>query len=91
MSPRRLWALWAVLIAATGLSAALGESADGHPGAWAVVAVLGLAGLKGALILLDFMELRHAPALWRRGLLGWLAVVLAVLLVATLATTVGRG
>jgi hypothetical protein len=85
MSVRRLWALWAVLIAATGLSGALGESAGGRPGTWAVVAVLGLAGLKGALILLDFMELRHAPALWRRLLLGWLAGVLALLLVLTLA------
>ena len=84
MSVRRLWALWAVLIAATLLSGALGESAAGHPGAWAVGAVLGLAGLKGALIVLDFMELRHAPPLWRRLLLGWLGGVLAVLLLVAL-------
>ncbi len=85
MSVRRLWALWAVLIAATGLSVVLGESARGHLGAWAVVAVLGLAGLKGALIVLDFMELRDAPVLWRRLLLGWLGGVLALLLALTLA------
>ena len=85
MSVRRLWALWAVLIAATLLSGALGESAAGHPGAWAVGAVLGLAGLKGALIVLDFMELRDAPVLWRRLLLGWLGGVLVVLLALTLA------
>ena len=45
--------------------------------------VLGLSALKGALIVLDYMELRHAPALWRRLLLGWLAVVVVLLLAAS--------
>ena len=37
-----------------------------------------LAAFKGALIALDYMELRHAPRLWRLLVLGWLALVAVV-------------
>lgn len=73
------------LVAATALTWWVGE----HPAAQglhaaAVVLVLGLAVLKGALIVLDYMELRHAPPLWRRLLLGWLGTAAALILAATL-------
>ena len=45
---------------------------------------MALSAGKGCLIVLDYMELRHAPALWRRLLLGWLAAVVLLVLAATL-------
>lgn len=41
-----------------------------------------LAFVKGVLVCLDFLELRHAPALWRWLVVGWLALVLALILLA---------
>ena len=41
---------------------------------------LAMSLAKGLAIALDFMELREAPALWRRFVVGWLLfVVLAVM------------
>ena len=48
---------------------------SGATGRALIVGVLALAGVKGTLVALDFMELRHAPALWRRIVLGWLLLV----------------
>ncbi|MEZ5643733.1 MAG: cytochrome C oxidase subunit IV family protein [Burkholderiaceae bacterium] len=73
-------AIFAMLAVATGVSWWLGESAvagSQHLGSAATLAVLALSAAKGALIALDYMELRHAPALWRRAVMGWLVVVLA--------------
>lgn len=70
--------LWLLLVAATGLTWRLGDS-GGH-GLAVVALVFGLAVLKGALVILDFMELRHAPALWRYVVLGWLLTVAAAIL-----------
>ncbi|WP_298213168.1 cytochrome C oxidase subunit IV family protein [Acidovorax sp.] len=77
--------IWLALLAATAITWWVGE----HPGPTgigrgAALAVLGLALAKGVLIVLDYMELRHAPALWRRLLLGWLGLTLLIVLVATL-------
>jgi Prokaryotic Cytochrome C oxidase subunit IV len=72
----------ALLALATLVSWWLGEGAavSGlHLGTVATLAVLALSALKGALIALDYMELRSAPALWRRAVLGWLVVVLGVI------------
>ena len=80
----RLDAIWVVLLAATTLTWWLGEHPDAAMGAALASVVLALAGLKGCLIILDYMELRHAPALWRRLLLGWLAFTLALVLTAAL-------
>ena len=74
---RRLHLLWAMLVLATLASAWLGEREAGTLAGPAAALVLALAALKGGFIVLDFMELRHAPALWRGLLLGWLALVLA--------------
>ncbi len=73
-----------VLALATGATWWLGESRHGGLAPWAVGAVLALAGFKGFLIAWDYMALRHAPALWRRLVLGWLAVVVGLIAVASL-------
>ena len=72
---------------ATALSWWLGESAlTGHPlTQGAVLAVLALAGFKGALIALDYMELHTAPALWRRTVLIWLLLVMGVIAALSVA------
>lgn len=71
------------LLAATGVTWCVGESgtlAGGAPGP--VLLIFGLALAKGAAIALDFMELRAAPPLWRRLVLGWLAGVLVLIVAA---------
>ena len=40
--------------------------------------MLALALAKGRGVALDFMELREAPPLWRRLVLGWLVVVIGL-------------
>lgn len=75
--------IFALLALATLASWWLGEGAAGsgrHLGTAATLAVLALSAVKGALIALDFMELRQAPALWRRVVMGWLLVVLGLLM-----------
>lgn len=73
--------IFALLALATLASGWLGEGAAGsgrHLGTAATLAVLALSAVKGALIALDYMELRQAPALWRRAVMGWLLVVLGL-------------
>jgi glycerol uptake facilitator-like aquaporin len=77
--------VWTVLVVATGLTYAAGEF--GSPGRALIATVLLLACGKGALVILDFMELRHAPPLWRRVVLGWLFAVVAGILLAYLKGT----
>jgi hypothetical protein len=74
--------IFVLLALATLASWWLGEGAatsGQHLGAAATLAVLALSAVKGALIALDYMELRHAPALWRRAVMGWLVVVLGLI------------
>ena len=74
--------IFALLALATLASWWLGEGAavsGQHLGTVATLAVLALSAVKGALIALDYMELRQAPALWRRAVMGWLLVVLGVI------------
>ncbi|MBF5006938.1 cytochrome C oxidase subunit IV family protein [Diaphorobacter caeni] len=78
---RRIHVVWALLVIATLASWWLAEDPDApHLGLLATGVVLALSGIKGVMIALDFMELSHAPRLWRRLLLGWLAAVLLVVL-----------
>ena len=80
-------AVFALLAIATLASWWLGEGAaisGQHMGSAATLAVLALAAFKGALIALDYMELHTAPALWRRVVLDWLAVVIGLVLLASL-------
>ena len=74
--------IFALLALATLASWWLGEGAavsGRHLGTAATLAVLTLSAAKGALIALDYMELREAPALWRRAVMGWLLVVLGLI------------
>ena len=68
--------IWIILLTATGVTFWLGESGlSGTAGMTPVLVMFALAFVKALLVMLDFMELRHAPALWRRLLVGWLVLV----------------
>jgi cytochrome c oxidase subunit 4 len=41
-----------------------------------------MAFVKAMLVIYDFMELRHAPRLWRLLLIGWLVFVTALIVLA---------
>ena len=71
---------WLVLLVATGITWQLGEA--GAAGTLAIVAMLAIAFVKGRLVILDFMELRDAPRLWRVLLEGWLILVSSLILLA---------
>ncbi len=71
---------WLILIIATGITWYLGEV--GAAGTLAIVAMLVIAFVKGRLVILDFMELRGAPLLWRALLEGWLILVSSLILLA---------
>ena len=60
------------LILLIGLAVATLVAARILPVAWLVnIVVLGLAILKGRCILLDFLGLRRAPAIWRGLVIAW--------------------
>ena len=71
---------WLVLLVATGITWYLGEV--GAAGTGAIVAMLLIAFVKGRLVILDFMELRGAPKLWRILLEGWMILVGSLILIA---------
>ncbi|PKO94589.1 MAG: hypothetical protein CVU16_01805 [Betaproteobacteria bacterium HGW-Betaproteobacteria-10] len=71
---------WAMLIIATLITWYLGEV--GAAGTAAIVAMLLIAFIKGRLVILDFMELRNAPLMWRLLLEGWLIFVSSMILLA---------
>ena len=86
MTALRINTIALLLVVATALSWWLGEDAvlsGHHLGSTAVLVVLALSVIKGALIALEFMELRTAPALWRRLVMGWMVIVLGVIAVVT--------
>ncbi|MES2878718.1 MAG: cytochrome C oxidase subunit IV family protein [Pseudomonadota bacterium] len=75
--------IWAFLLAATAVTYWLGESGlAGHAGMAPILAMFALAFIKGFLVILDFMDLRHAPPLWRRLLVGWLVFVVSMIVLA---------
>ncbi len=71
---------WLVLMAATVITWYLGEV--GAAGTASIVAMLVIAFVKGRLVILDFMELREAPRMWRILLEGWLILVSGLILLA---------
>ena len=71
--------IWLALMAATAITVLLGETGQVQGRAWPVLVMFGLSFVEGAWIALDFMELRHAPRVWRWFVLGWLAVVLGLI------------
>ncbi|MCE1251467.1 MAG: cytochrome C oxidase subunit IV family protein [Comamonadaceae bacterium] len=81
MTARRINTIWVLLLLATALTWWLGESGNAVRAEFVSAAiVLGLAAFKGYLIAMDYMELRHAPRLWRGLVLGWLLVVALALI-----------
>lgn len=71
--------LWLATLVATGVSWWVGESPLGINDGWPVAIVFAMSLAKGLAIALDYMELRGAPALWRRFVVGWLLfVILAI-------------
>jgi hypothetical protein len=75
--------VWMILLAITATKYWIGEAGlSGHGSMAPVLAMFGLAFAKGLLVCLDFLELRHASALWRWLVVGWLVLVLALVLLA---------
>ncbi len=69
-------AVWLLLLAGTAYTWWLGDS--GHAGTGTVVAILAIAGVKGALVIREFMALCGVKLLWQAAVFGWLILVLAV-------------
>lgn len=82
---RRLDGVWVATMLATGIAWWVGESGLGAAAPWAVAAVFALSLAKGAAIALEFMELRGAPAVWRRFVLGWLVLVIVLIVAVRIA------
>jgi hypothetical protein len=83
MRPISVNLIWGLLLLATAVTYWLGESgqmAAGNLGP--VLLILALALFKGLWVMDHFMELRHAPPLWRRIVLGWLLTVTALCVLA---------
>ena len=86
----RLDALWLALLAGTATTWWLGEA--GRLSALGTgVLIFGLAIVKGRWVLLDFMALRQAPALWRRLMLGWLLGVVGLIVLIRLLVGAAPG
>ena len=75
--------IWLFLLLATGITYWLGESGQlAGAGMLPVLVIFVLAFVKGLWIIYDFMDLRHAPALWTRLLVGWLGFVTSMIVLA---------
>lgn len=75
---RRLTLLWELLV---GLAFVSWWSGHHLHAAWVPLVVLGLTALKGQVIIDWFMELAHAPRLFRYVVGGWLWGVLTAIAV----------
>ncbi len=63
--------VWGLLLLATAVTWWLSESGQvGSGGMAPVLVIFGLSLAKGLGVIDDFMGLRHAPALWRRMVVG---------------------
>lgn len=75
--------IWLALLLATGVTYWLGESGlSGSAGMVPVLLMFAMAAAKGLWVIYDFMELRHAPRMWRVLLVGWLAFVTGMIVLA---------
>lgn len=72
--------IWVALMVATVLTWFIGKSSEFSVPM--VITVLVISGVKGWLIIYDFMALRRVRLLWRGLVLGWLLLTLAVILLA---------
>ncbi|TXG95312.1 MAG: hypothetical protein E6R10_00185 [Rhodocyclaceae bacterium] len=80
LADKRTTIAWTLLMLGTLATWAMG--AAGLTGPWVALAILAIAFVKGRLVILDFMELRHAPLMWRLILEGWMVFVSALILIA---------
>lgn len=69
---------WLLLVGATVGAYWIRE--DGFSGMAIGAATLAIAYAKGRLVVLDFMELRHAPRVWRGIVEGWLLLISTAIL-----------
>lgn len=83
---QRIDTVWLAALLATGIAWWVGESGFGAASRWAAAVVFALSLAKGTAIALEFMELRGAPAVWRRFVLGWLLVVILLIVAVRFAT-----
>ena len=82
---RWLNAAWVLLLAATAITYVLGEMGlVSQAGGWFLAGLGVLTVVKGVVVIQVFLEMRHAPAPWRWLLLGWLALVIALVALAYL-------
>ena len=80
MNTRLLDLVLVVLVIGTGFTWWLGET--GHAGPAAVLTILAIAGVKGVLIIREFMALRGVKFFWPAMVIGWLLLVLAIIMAA---------
>jgi hypothetical protein len=82
-STRRLFYVWLALVCITLISWWIG-SKHGHRGFRSdtsiTAGVIAIAAIKVRVIMREFMEIEHAPLLWRRLTDGWLALLVVILL-----------
>lgn len=75
---RRLLLAYAAMAALTLAAIPIGHARDARPLAAAlIVAVLGLSFLKAAILLNEYLELRHAPG-WNRALRASILTLIAI-------------
>lgn len=67
-----------ILLAAT--AATFWMRSDDLVGLSIGISTIAIACFKGRLVILDFMELRHAPVIWRVLMEGWLLLVASLIL-----------
>ena len=73
--------MWLLLVSATALSWEFGHGFGfGAQHRYATVMVMIIAFVKVRIVFLEFMELRHAPALLRLAFEAWAMIVCACLL-----------
>lgn len=77
----RLSFFWALLIAATMLSAVLGHGIGIENAKLASTAVIVVAFIKARYVILEFMELRHAPLFFRAFAEVWAVLICTLLCV----------
>ena len=75
----RVTLVWLLLVAATALSWELGHGFGYDDVRYASISIIIVAFIKVRFVILDFMEIRHAP-IWMRAVgMTWLVVVCTTL------------
>ena len=80
MEARRLDIVWLILMTGTAATWWMGET--GAAGPAVVLAILGIAAVKGVGIIREFMGLRGIKAVWPIAVIGWLLLVLTIIATA---------